>query len=120
MVRSVRKHHRKAVLWPYLLLAPALMIMIGVVFYPICNAILISFQNYNLTKPGSNAFVGLKNYAELLFPANKLQRIDFDFWQGLLRTIVWIVFGVGGQFLFGFMLALILNKCQQRRDPADR
>ncbi len=86
------------------------MIMIGVVFYPICNAILISFHNYNLTKPGSTAFVGLKNYAELLFPANKLQRIDFDFWQGLLRTIVWIVFGVGGQFLFGFMLALILNR----------
>ena len=96
------------------------MIMIGVVFYPICNAILISFQNYNLTQPGSNAFVGLKNYAELLFPANKLQRIDFDFWQGLLRTIVWIVFSVGGQYLFGFILALILNKCQQRRDPADR
>lgn len=105
-----RRKYRDTGIWPYLLLAPALIIMIAVVFYPIINAVMISFQNYDLTKPYNNGFVGFKNFAELFAPANKLQRIDFDFWQGLIRTIVWVVFGVGGQFLFGFMLALILNK----------
>ena len=107
--RKQRKY-RETGIWPYLLLAPALLIMIGVVFYPIVNAIIISFQNYNLVKVSSNGFVGLKNYIDLLMPKNKLVKIDFDFWAGLLRTIQWVVFGVGGQFVFGFMLALILNR----------
>lgn len=110
MEKSMRGGVKKFNIWPYVLLAPALIIMICVVFYPICSAVLISFQNYNLAKPSANAFVAFKNFTDLLFPANKLQRIDFDFWQGLVRTIKWVVFGVGGQFLFGFILALLLNK----------
>ena len=32
------------------------------------------------------------------------------FWGALLRTIAWVGFGVGFQFLFGFCLALLLNR----------
>lgn len=88
--------------WPYLLLAPALIIMMAVVFVPICNAIIMSFKNYNLTRPNKMGFIGLDNYKKLL--------TDKLFWSSLRRTVIWVVFGVGFQFIFGFILALLLNK----------
>jgi len=51
---------------------------------------------------GNIAFIGLENYIELF--KEKL------FWKSLWKTILWVVFGVGCQFLFGFILALLLNK----------
>ena len=89
-------------IWPYLLLAPALLIMISVVFVPICNAVIMSFKNYNLTRPNKMGFIGFDNYKKVF--SDKL------FWSSLGRTAVWVVFGVGFQFIFGFILALLLNK----------
>lgn len=100
-IRRKRKMHSG--IWPYLLLAPALIIMLSVVVVPIFNAVSMSFQNYNLIKPNKMGWIGLGNYEKLLTK-------DPLFLSSLLRTVIWVVFGVGFQFLFGFMLALILNK----------
>ncbi|MDR1903468.1 MAG: sugar ABC transporter permease [Treponema sp.] len=89
-------------IWPYLLLLPALLIVLAVVFIPVLNAILMSFQSYDLRRPNEIGFIGLKNYI------NMVQ--DALFWQALLRTFEWIIFGVGFQFILGFSLALLLNK----------
>jgi len=97
-----RKPREKSTIWPYLLLLPALIVMLSVVIVPIINAVSMSFQSYNLTKPKKIGFIGLQNYATLLH--------DPLFWSSLLRTAIWVVFGVGCQFLFGFLLALVLNK----------
>ena len=97
-----RKRRMRSGIWPYLLLAPALIIMLSVVIVPIFNAISMSFQSYNLTRPKKIGFIGLRNY-ETLFR-------DSLFWRSLLRTVIWVFFGVGCQFVFGFMLALILNQ----------
>ena len=93
---------KKTNIWPYLLLAPALLIMISVVLVPICNALIMSFKNYNLTKPNKMGFIGLANYRKVF--------TDKLFWSSLRRTVVWVFFGVGFQFVFGFLLALLLNK----------
>ena len=93
---------RKKNIWPYLLLAPALLIVLTVVFIPAVNAVLMSFKNYDLRRPSSMGFVGLKNYMTVL--------ADPLFWRSLWKTIVWVGLGVGFQFVFGFMLALLLNK----------
>jgi len=98
-----RKRKMPTWIWPYLLLAPALIIVLSVVIVPIVNAISMSFQNYNLIKPNKMGWIGLANYEKLLTK-------DPLFWSSLLRTVIWVVCGVGFQFLFGFMLALILNK----------
>ena len=98
-----RKRRMHSGIWPYLLLAPALIIMLSVVIVPIFNAVSMSFQNYNLIKPNKMGWIGLANYEKLLTK-------DPLFWGSLGRTVIWVVFGVGFQFLFGFMLALILNK----------
>ncbi len=89
-------------IWPYLLVAPALIIVLAVVFIPAGNAILMSFQNYDLRRPSAMGFIGLDNYIKAF--------TDTLFWQSLGRTLVWVVFGVGLQFVFGFSLALLLNK----------
>ncbi|MBR1407858.1 MAG: sugar ABC transporter permease [Clostridia bacterium] len=76
--------------------------MVSVVVIPIINAVGMSFQYYNLTRPNRTAFIGLDNYTKIL--GSKL------FWQSLWRTLIWVFFGVGLQFVFGFMLALLLNR----------
>jgi len=93
---------KKIDIWPYLLIAPAMIIILAMVFVPAVNAILMSFQSYDLRRPSDIGFVGLSNYGEVLQ--------DQLFWQSLFRTILWVVFGVGFQFVFGFALALLLNK----------
>jgi multiple sugar transport system permease protein len=87
---------------PYLLIAPAVVFMLLVVAYPAINSILMSFQNYNLTKPQQRGFIGLTNYITAFH--------DPLFYQSLINTLIWVIFGVGFQFLFGFILALILNR----------
>ncbi len=93
---------KKRTFWPYVLVAPAVIIILCVVFIPVLNAILMSFQNYDLRRPKEIAFRGLTNYASAFK--------DPLFWGALVRTILWVVCGVGFQFLFGFILALLLNQ----------
>lgn len=93
---------RKSTIWPYLLVAPALAVVLAVVFVPALNAIAMSFQSYDLRRPSSIGFIGLKNYAAVL--------ADPLFWRATLKTILWVGFGVGLQFVFGFALALLLNQ----------
>ena len=93
---------KKTNIWPYLLIAPALIIILAVVFVPAVNAILMSFQSYDLRRPSEIGFTGLQNYIDIFQ--------DQLFWTSLLKTILWVVFGVGFQFVFGFLLALLLNR----------
>ena len=99
---QAQRKRRRFSIYPYLLLLPALIIMLSVVIVPIVNAVSMSFQSYNLTRPNKIGFIGVQNYAKLFS--------DNVFWGSLWRTVIWVFFGVGGQFLFGFMLAVILNK----------
>ena len=77
--------------------------MIGVVFIPVLQAIMTSFQFYDLRYPNKTEFIGLQNYIDILTN-------DDQFWPSFGKTILWVLFGVGFQFLFGFILALILNR----------
>ncbi len=93
---------KKKCIYPYLLVSPALIIILCVVFIPVANAIAMSFQSYDLRRPNEIGFCGFENYITALK--------DNLFWRSLFKTILWVVFGVGFQFLFGFILALLLNK----------
>ena len=68
---------KKKSIYPYLLVAPALIIILCVVFIPVVNAIGMSFQSYDLRRPNDIAFVGLANY----IAAFK----DELFWKALLE-----------------------------------
>lgn len=88
--------------WPYLLVAPAFLIVLGVVLVPAVKALMMSFQNYDLRYADYTQFVGLKNYKEALS--------DKQFWSALEKTVIYVVGSVSLQFIFGFALALLLNR----------
>ena len=93
---------KKRSIWPYLLVAPAVFIILCVVFVPVANAIIMSFQNYDLRRPKDIAFNGMANYIEALG--------DSKFQSSFFKTIIWVVAVVGFLFLFGFILAFLLNQ----------
>ena len=83
---------KKRTIWPYLLVAPAVLIILCVVFIPVFNAIVMSFQKYDLRRPKDIAFNGVANYMKAFG--------DPLFWNALWRTVIWVAAGVGLQFLF--------------------
>lgn len=69
--------------WPYLLIAPTVAGGAFLLLYPLLKAAVISLQHFRMGEliKGGAAFIGLGNYEELLSGA--------EFWQVLLRTVVW-------------------------------
>jgi multiple sugar transport system permease protein len=85
--------------WRWATFSPALLMMLLLSVLPLVNLFLTSF--YNVTWSGGQpawAPVGLANYTEL--GGDELLRA------GILNTLLFAVFAVGGQMLFGFALAL--------------
>lgn len=47
---------------PYLLIAPAALLMLGFIAYPVISVFYYSLQHYNPTKPWRNGFAGFDNF----------------------------------------------------------
>jgi multiple sugar transport system permease protein len=92
---------RRSRLLPYGLLAPAVLVTLLIVFLPMLVAVVTSFFELVLFRPGATKFIGLGNFVTLLQ--------DAVFWSSLWRTIVWIGLTVPLQMLLGLVAALILN-----------
>lgn len=87
-----------------LFLAPAVLFICAIVFYPMFTAIWGSLFAESLVRPQlGKQFVGLGNYVRLLG--------DGLFWETFGRTILWTVGSVVGKTVIGLALALLL------RDP---
>ncbi len=87
---------------PYVLLSPAVLATVIVVFYPMVQAIITSLYNNILWKPRAVRFIGLDNYIAI---GN-----DPVFWSSLGRTAIWIGLTVPLQLLLGLVTALLLNQ----------
>ena len=87
---------------PYVLLSPAVLATVIVVFYPMAQAIVTSLYQSILWKPRDVHFIGLDNYSALLH--------DPVFWSSLGRTAIWIGLTVPLQMLLGLVTALFLNQ----------
>lgn len=96
---SRRRFFRR--LEPYLLLLPALLIVLAFFAYPVLKAIQLSFMHYVLFEPKKNGFSGFANFKALIVDAN-MPRILFN-------SVIWVIATVGMQFTLGFALALTLN-----------
>jgi ABC-type sugar transport system permease subunit len=89
---------------PVLLLAPAFLLIFGLVFYPVLRTLWLSFTDAGLASlvSGQMTFVGLKNYVEIATDPH-LQRV----------FVVTVVFGLScvlGTMLLGLGVALLLNQ----------
>lgn len=87
---------------PYILLSPAIIATLVVVFYPMLQAGITSLYRSILWKPKDVAFIGLDNYFAILH--------DPVFWDSLGRTAIWIGLTVPLQLALGFVTALLLNR----------
>lgn len=88
----------------WVLLAPSLVLFVGIIFYPLFNTILLSFQSLNLADPLSNTWVGLKNYGKVLF--NPI----WGFWPSAGFSLLFSVVSTLIAFVIGFAMALLLNQ----------
>jgi arabinogalactan oligomer / maltooligosaccharide transport system permease protein len=89
----------------YLLLAPAFIILVGVVFYPFIYNIIISFSNMNLRHIKDWQIIGFKQYYKVFFESSQP-----DFYVIFIKTIIWTVVNVFFHVTIGVALALILNQ----------
>jgi multiple sugar transport system permease protein len=87
----------------YALLTPTLLVILFLVAYPFCAAVLLSLQDKMVGAPGR--YVGLANYLELLQ--------DEVFLRTAWNSIVYTVVAVALKFVLGLTMALILD--QERR-----
>lgn len=86
---------------PYLLLAPSLLLLVGLIAYPVLVSLRLSFYDAWLGRPVTQ-FVGLRNYIAVLS--------DSTFWNGLRVTVVWTAGSVILQIVIGLCLAHLLNR----------
>lgn len=88
---------------PYLLLAPALAILIGFLLFPLIWNIYLSLHDVSLTTIlGDWKYVGLKNFDNLIH--------DDDFHTSLQVSLIFVGGSVALQFFVGMVLAVVLNQ----------
>lgn len=88
---------------PFALLLPSIVIILLIVGFPMIYSLYISFTNFNLTTPGNIDFIGLKNYATLLFD-------DPLFWKAFGRTVLFISLAVNLEFILGLGIAQLMAR----------
>ena len=82
--------------------APAALVILLVVAYPLVRALWLSVHDIILTKPGAEPFVGLANYAyELTNP---------DFWAAIWRSTVFTILSTAIELVLGVGLALLMDQ----------
>jgi multiple sugar transport system permease protein len=86
----------------FILIAPAVIVMLAVAGYPIVYAVYLSLQRYNLELPQDKAFIGFANYAAVLSSQY--------WWQALWVTLIITVFSVGITLVLGMLLAIVLHR----------
>ena len=86
---------------PYLLIAPALVLLCVFCIYPIFNMIGLSLYEWDMISPFKK-FVGLQNFVKLA--------ADKQFFQTLLNTVIYVACTVGFGVGFGLILAVFLAK----------
>ena len=104
----------------YAYIAPAMVGMVVLVFFPFFYGITLSFTDSNLYNTGqslTDIWVGLRNYAEILGDFSIAKRASdgsivfnyLNFYYTLFFTVVWTVTNVTIGVTVGLVLALILN-----------
>jgi len=98
----------------YPFVAPSMLVMAALVFFPLINGIILSFTNadqYNTARRIGTEFtastyelIGLQNYQAILGTPT------YQFWQIFGQTIIWTVSNIIPHILIGLCLALLLNR----------
>jgi ABC-type sugar transport system permease subunit len=99
--RLRRRIHRREHWLALALILPSLLLLGGIILYPILHNFVISFFQYDLTKPFERPFVGLANYLNLVH--------DAEFRASVWRTLYFTGVSVALEVVLGLLIALFLN-----------
>jgi len=91
---------QKQIVWAWGFLALPVIFYVVIRFYPTGNAILISFQNWNLL--GDRTWAGLENYEKLWN--------DPVFWKVFKNTFLYLLIGTPLSLILSFVIAYHLDK----------
>ena len=86
----------------YLLLAPALLLLLAVLAYPVGWEIWTSLTSYSPLQEGGTTFVGLQNYRQ--------QLEDGQFWRTVMVTVVYTAVTIAAKLGLGLGFALLLSR----------
>ncbi|MGP1909995.1 carbohydrate ABC transporter permease [Metabacillus sp. JX24] len=87
-------------LTPYLFLLPGCIILGAFIFYPMLQAIWLSFTNYNMVTEAE--FIGTENYQNLFE--------DDLFWKVLGQTLLYLVIVVPALVILPIFIAILVNQ----------
>lgn len=85
---------------PYLFLLPGCVILGAFIFYPMLQAIWLSFTNYNMVTEAE--FIGTENYQNLFE--------DELFWKVLGQTLLYLVIVVPALVILPIFIAILVNQ----------
>lgn len=88
---------------PYLYILPALVIIFVFRLVPILLSFVVSFFDWSIV--GVGKFIGLSNYAKLIY--------DAEFWQSLLNTFYLVIFVVPISLILSLFFATLLNNIKK-------
>src|SRR5258708_34906665 len=88
----------------WVLMTASLLLLAGIIFYPVINTMALSFQSLNLADPFDNHWVGLDNYGKILLDP------VFGFWSSVQFSLVFSVCATVVSFVIGLAFALLLNQ----------
>jgi N,N'-diacetylchitobiose transport system permease protein len=90
--------------FPYLLIAPACLVLAGVLGYPLVDMLAVSLQRYGLSQliAHRGVFVGLRNYTDLAR--------DPQFWGVVVRSLVFTAVVVATTVVLSTLIALLLER----------
>lgn len=104
MVRGTVRasQRRRDIRTAYLLLSPAVLLLLTVLAYPVGWEVWTSFTSYSPLQEGATAFVGARNYSQQLG--------DPQFWRTAIVTVVYAVVTVAAKLALGLGFALLLSR----------
>jgi arabinogalactan oligomer/maltooligosaccharide transport system permease protein len=96
-------------LYLFFLVAPAFVVLFGVVIYPFCYNIILSLSNMNLRHIRDWQIIGLGQYIKVFTEPSQP-----DFYVVFLKTVIWTVVNLFFHVVLGVFLALVLNQKEIR------
>ncbi|WP_084701653.1 carbohydrate ABC transporter permease [Streptacidiphilus anmyonensis] len=91
---------------PYVLIAPAVVVLVGVLAYPLVDLFVLAFQNVNdylhLSAPSLVKFIGFDGFTKVLSSA--------EFWQATERTVLFTLEVVTASIVLALLFGLLLQR----------
>jgi multiple sugar transport system permease protein len=100
----MEKNNIQTARWmPYIFIAPAVLLIAAFLVYPFSQVFYYSLQNYNLSMPYNNGFIGFRNFIDIF-------KTDSLFYSSLSISFKWVTVEVFLQLLFGLATTLVINQ----------